>query len=193
MSVDIKDEIIEIIEKNNPKNIEELFSFSKDKLDYNEDYLRSAIIKMINNKTLSLTYSKNDISFKDFITSVYAYWFWSIMLVLTIFYISVFFSNIYKDFIFLRYILGGGVALFIPGFSLVMALFPKSDMPMAEKIALSVGISLAVTPLVSFLLNFTPWKISFTPIVISLTLLIIATSLIGSYTNYLKFKESLAL
>ena len=52
------------------------------------------------------------------------------------------------------------LVLFAPGYLFVAALFPRtSEISVAERVILSIGASLAITPLVSLLLNFTPWGI----------------------------------
>jgi uncharacterized membrane protein len=71
----------------------------------------------------------------------------------------------------LRFVLTIPVALFIPGYCLIAALFPgKSDIGLAERIMLSIGLSIAVVPLIGLGLNFTPWGIRLDPILISLSL-----------------------
>ncbi len=58
------------------------------------------------------------------------------------------------------------VVLFVPGYVLVAALFPRNtEIDWIERIALSFGLSIAVVPLLGLLLNFTPWGIRFAPIV----------------------------
>ncbi len=80
----------------------------------------------------------------------------------------------------LRWILGLVFVLFIPGYVTVEALFPKGrELDGIERFALSVGLSLALVPLVGLLLNFTPWGIRLTPIVISLTILTVGLALVG--------------
>ena len=72
---------------------------------------------------------------------------------------------------FIRTILGLFLILFIPGYSLIAALFPKKDdLDGIERAALSFGLSIAVTPLIGLALNFTPWGIRLTPILISLSI-----------------------
>jgi uncharacterized membrane protein len=83
---------------------------------------------------------------------------------------------------FFRNVLGLIFALFLPGYVIVSALFPKAeDIGTIERIALSFGLSIAVVPLIGLLLNYTPWGIRLLPILISLFLLIICFSIISWY------------
>jgi uncharacterized membrane protein len=70
----------------------------------------------------------------------------------------------------IRTILGVLLVLFIPGYSLIAALFPKEgDLDGIERAALSFGLSIAVTPLIGLALNYTPYGIRLDPILICLT------------------------
>lgn len=70
----------------------------------------------------------------------------------------------------LREISGLLFVLFIPGYVLTSALFPrKKDLENIERIALSFGLSLAISPLIGLALNYTPFGIKLTPIVVALT------------------------
>jgi len=81
---------------------------------------------------------------------------------------------------FIRTILGILLVLFIPGYSLIAALFPKwGDLDGIERAALSFGLSIAVTPLIGLALNYTPWGIRLDPILISLTMFTLAMCLIA--------------
>jgi len=76
----------------------------------------------------------------------------------------------YFDKIPLREFLGLLFVLFIPGYVLTNALFPrKNDLDTIEHVALSFGLSLAISPLIGLGLNYTPFGIRLTPIVIALT------------------------
>jgi uncharacterized membrane protein len=69
-----------------------------------------------------------------------------------------------------REFLGLPLVLFLPGYSLIAALFPaKSDLEGIERIALSFGLSIAVVPLIGLGLNYTPWGIRLIPILLSLS------------------------
>ena len=75
---------------------------------------------------------------------------------------------------FLRLILALPLILFIPGYVLLAALFPdSSDIDAIERIVLSIGTSIIITPLIGLCLNFTPWGIRLDPLIISLTIVIV--------------------
>jgi len=64
--------------------------------------------------------------------------------------------------------------LFFPGYALISALFPEDEgLDHIERIALSFGLSIALTPLVGLLLNYV-WSITLTAILVSLSTLILA-------------------
>lgn len=72
----------------------------------------------------------------------------------------------------LRVVLGIPIVIFIPGYLLVCVLFPgkktEKGLDVVEKIALSLGISIAIVPLIGIVLNYTPWGIALEPIILSL-------------------------
>ena len=100
----------------------------------------------------------------------------NILAILLIIVITFFPSNV------LRIILGLPFLLFFPGYTLVVALFPKKNaLDGIERLALSFGLSIAVVPLIGLILNYTPWGVRLYPILISLTIFIIITSVIVWY------------
>jgi uncharacterized membrane protein len=76
-----------------------------------------------------------------------------------------------------RVVLGLPFVLFFPGYVLIAALYPRrTDLDGVERLALSLGLSLAVVPLIGLVLNYTPWGIRLTPLLISLALFIAVCS-----------------
>jgi uncharacterized membrane protein len=83
---------------------------------------------------------------------------------------------------FLRVIFALPMILFIPGYTLIAALFPgKEDLDGLERLALSFGLSIAVVPLIGLILNYTPWGIRLDPIVISLVALTTVFTFLAQY------------
>jgi uncharacterized membrane protein len=82
----------------------------------------------------------------------------------------------------LRIVIGLPFILFFPGYSALSVLFPESkDLEIIERVALSFGLSIAISPLVGFGLNYTPFGIRLAPILFSLAALNVALSAGGLY------------
>jgi len=82
----------------------------------------------------------------------------------------------------LRIALGLLFIIFFPGYTLLSTLYPKQDdLGNVERLALSLGLSIAIVPLIGLILNFTPWGIQLYPIAISIAIFIIVTSGVGWY------------
>lgn len=80
----------------------------------------------------------------------------------------------------IRTVLGLLLILFIPGYSLIAALFPRiDDLDGYERFALSVGLSIAVAPLIGFGLNYTPWGVKLIPLLLSLSAFTLIMTLVG--------------
>ena len=71
---------------------------------------------------------------------------------------------------FIRIILGLFLLIFLPGYSLISVLFPEeTGLEGMERIALSVGLSVAIVPLIGLVINFTPLGIREIPLLTSLS------------------------
>lgn len=121
----------------------------------------------------------------------YSLWFWTVILMTGITLILVLSSDSCKCLTPLRYFFGSIFVLFLPGYTLVRALYPKRELSPIEELALSIGLSLAVVPLVGLVLNYTPFGIRITPVLASLSILVALLSLIGLYREYVVVRENL--
>ena len=84
----------------------------------------------------------------------------------------------------LRVVLALPLLLFIPGYCVIAALFPKvGDINLIERFVLSCGLSIAIVPLMGLGLNFTPWGIRLEPIMISVILFTLVMVLVAYYTR----------
>jgi uncharacterized membrane protein len=82
----------------------------------------------------------------------------------------------------LRKVIGMGFILFFPGYAFINFLFPKKkELDTLERLALSFGLSIAITPLIGLILNYTPYGIRLTPILISLGAFNIIFSILAIY------------
>lgn len=102
-----------------------------------------------------------------------------------------------------RIVLGLVFVLFAPGYAFITALFPESGgqqfepglssrsefdpddgIDGIERLALSLGTSIAIVPLIGLLLNFTPFGIRLVPIVCSLSLFTIGMSIVAAVRRW---------
>jgi uncharacterized membrane protein len=68
----------------------------------------------------------------------------------------------------LRIVLGLLYILFIPGYCLTTAIFPRAhDVVHVERLGLSIGFSIACVSVLALILNRLPWGLSFWPILLS--------------------------
>jgi uncharacterized membrane protein len=84
-----------------------------------------------------------------------------------------------------RVLLGLPFILFFPGYTLIAALFiNKEGMNSVERFGLSCCMSITVTSLVSFGLNYTSWGIRLEPVLYSTTIFIFITSIIALFRRF---------
>jgi hypothetical protein len=128
--------------------------------------------------------------FSGYMGSDQALWYWA-TISLTLATMTIVFAVPEDAFplVYLRYVLGAIFILWLPGYAFIRALFPQTlpfarelarslgttekNLDIIERVALSLGMSIALVPIVGLLLNYTPWGIRLTPIVLSLTALTI--------------------
>ena len=79
----------------------------------------------------------------------------------------------------LRIILGIPFVIFFPGYVLMTALFPrKESMENVQRVALSLGMSIAVVPLIGLILNYASWGITLESVLGSTAAFIVVMSVI---------------
>ena len=79
----------------------------------------------------------------------------------------------------------GFLLICLPGYATIKLLFPYSELQFYERLALSIALSLAVIPILGFILNFTPWGIRFLPVLASLGAYTIAAAGVAAARSYL--------
>jgi uncharacterized membrane protein len=123
-----------------------------------------------------------------------AYWYWITLILATTTTVIIFTipENAYP-IVYIRYVLGTIFIIWLPGYSLTKALFPKEksskSLNSTERITLSITMSLALASILGFLLNYTPWGIRLTPIVLgslALTIVFATAGIIREYQSQLR-------
>jgi uncharacterized membrane protein len=104
-------------------------------------------------------------------------WFWAAIVIAVATGVAVFTvpENAYS-LTYLRKTLGPIFVLFLPGFVFLKTLYPSKvpiptsskNLDTVERIALSIGLSIALTAIVGLILNYTSFGIRLTPVTLSL-------------------------
>jgi len=174
----IEQHILELVKKENPENVKQLLKLTKERLSLKDEEALKHIMQLINHEKIKLKEPSQSTpkALNTYIRSSEAYWFWTTISLAIATTITVF--TVPEDaypMVYIRYVLGSIFVLWLPGFTLIKALFPsKKELDTIERTALSIGLSLAIVPIVGLLLNYTPWGIRLTPVTLSLLALTIA-------------------
>jgi len=119
----------------------------------------------------------------------YSLWLWISIAMLALTLITIALTSVAPSIQVLRYVLGSIFTLFLPGFALIEALYPDEErLKPIEKLALSLGLSLAVVPLLGLLLNYTPWGIRLGPITTALSIFTATLLFTAAYRKYTLIK-----
>lgn len=188
----LADTITNIVREQKPETLDHLANLV---LAQNHSFTRKEILDTINTLIyqgkIKLTPTTNIApTFSSYLKTTSATWFWG-TIILTIGAITSIFTIPEGEYpiVIARYVFGAIFVLWLPGYTFIKALFPQSrlgkrDLDPIERIALSVGMSLALVPITGLLLNYTPWGIRLTPITLSLLVLTMAfatTALMREY------------
>lgn len=151
-------------------------------------------------KTVYVLWKKGVLNFSEpkppntilkYALSLRSLWFWIISVTILATVVIVF-SVESAPLIYIRYALGSVYVLYLPGSMLIEALYPRGeDLEPLERLALSIGLSLAVVPLIGLVLNYTPWGIRLTPVTISLAVFTEAMAILALTRKYGYFKLSI--
>jgi predicted Zn-ribbon and HTH transcriptional regulator len=167
----ITETIIQVIKEKNPQTVEQLTTLVKEKTKIPEKEILDHIIKLQNTGKIRLTKQMPPTPMKlgGYLKTEQAIWYWATITIAIATVAAVFTipENFYP-WIYIRYALGTIFILWLPGYTFIKALFPEKELDSIERIALSIGMSLALVPIVGLLLNYTPFGIRLTPITLSL-------------------------
>jgi Na+/melibiose symporter-like transporter len=168
-----------IIKEKKPQTIKELIVLVKEQLQIPDQEIVESVLKLQSEGQASFVKQPPIVSpnLVAYLKTEQTRWFWATV-VIVIATAAVMFTvpEDFYPFVYVRYVLGAIFVLWLPGYTFMRALFPtehstiklEKDLDTIERVALSLGMSLALVPIVGLLLNYTPWGIRLTPIVLSL-------------------------
>jgi hypothetical protein len=187
---ELDQQIIHTVETAKPENVQQLVDQIQTLTSKPKQEILDRILQLQQQEKIQLKRQQTPIpeKFTGYLSSNHALWYW-ITLAFTIATAIVAFTVPETAFplVYIRYVLGTIFILWLPGYAFVKALFPQhlpftkglahtletseKNLDIIERIALSLGMSLALVSIIGLLLNYTPWGIRLTPIVLSLLLL----------------------
>jgi len=170
----IDQEIIQIVKEKRPENVKQLIKLTQEKFPLPEQEILDRILDLQEKEKIRLKPYQTPIPKKlaNYLRSNQVYWYW-VTITLTLATAILVFTipeNAYP-LVYARYVLGSIFILWLPGYTFIKALFPEKELDSIERVALSIGMSLALVPIIGLLLNYTTWGIRLTPITISLLIL----------------------
>lgn len=192
--------IIALIKKENPPTTEQLIALAHQRLGLPETEIVETVLRLQREGKIRLAEPPRPAppTMAAYVKTAKATWYWATALttVATAALVLTIPEDLYP-WVYIRYVLGAVFVLWLPGYSFIRALFPISTraartpegLDTVERVALSLGMSLALVPLVGLLLNYTPWGIRLTPIVLSLlalTLVFATAALIRDHQANIK-------
>ena len=183
----IKSLILQVVAKEKPENIEKLKQIMQQQHGINPELTTQVLLELENEGKLHFAKPETPTpaSAKEYVFSQKALWYWGIIALSIATTISVFtIPEATYPLAYVRNVLGIIFVLFLPGYTFIKALFPATlpfktsseNLDNIERIALSIGMSLALVPIVGLILNYTPWGIRLTPVTLSLLALTVICS-----------------
>jgi putative Mn2+ efflux pump MntP len=194
---DVNQIILQIVNEKKPQTVKQLIHFVNERLHLPDIEILHIIIDLQTKGKISLkeTPLQPSTTLASYMKTTTALWYWGTIITAAVTALIVFTvpENLYP-ISYIRIALGTIFIFWLPGYTITKALFPqrmpviiKSDtknLDNIERIALSLGISIAIVPIVGLLLNYTPWGIRLTPIVLSLLALALIFATVAIVREY---------
>ncbi len=135
--------------------------------DISEEDFLNAINSLVRDDDIAL---EDDISPETSFSSYLARWelnvsLYAILMVCVLTLLAVYFLPEQFPLVAARWLLGSALVVLLPGYVSIEALFPKREIDDLERLALSLGLSVAIVALIALVLNYTPWAIRLNSIV----------------------------
>jgi len=174
--------VLKIIETRQPKNVKELVQLVQEQVDTSLEDIKREVKNLQQKGLITIEEPKTFANrYTDFLSSKKSLWFWVTIALTFLAFISViFFPESGTPLSYPRYAFGFIFLVFLPGYCLTEALFPRKDaMDEIERLTFSVGLSFAVTALVGLFLSFTPFRLTLTTALVTLGSIVIVLALVA--------------
>jgi len=184
--------IVKAVVSKKPETVDQLVKMVQQETNVSGKTILDHILFLQKNGKIKLeVMSSNVTKSVSFIVSGEAKWYWATLLftAISLFFILQIPENAYP-LVYGRYILGSFFVLVVPGYALVRALYLGKEIDNVERLGLSICMSMALSGIVAFFLNFSPWGILFLPLVLTLSMLMMFFATIAIVREVLQLQES---
>lgn len=185
--------IIKIIEEKKPESTRQLINFVKKEVEIREEELFKIIKDLEDEKKIQFNEIVFPESVIDYLFSFRGAWYWIILSlsILTTLFVFTIPDNLVPQ-IYARSVLGFLLVLYLPGYTLIKAIYPISVpyetrsimLDNIERIAFGIGLSLAVTPMLGLILYYIPWGLNLAPTTLSFLAVIAVFSTLAIWREY---------
>lgn len=178
----IKDVVITAVKNQKPENTSQLIEFLQKTTNLSKNEIFNIINQLEDEGKIHLKMKSEQVStsFGNYFFASESAWYWTLMAVALVTMVTVF--TIPQDLYplaYVRNVLGVIFVLFLPGYSFVKAFFlnkvpiktSSENFDKIERFILSIGMSIALTPMVGLILYYTPLGIGLIPVTLSLLVL----------------------
>jgi hypothetical protein len=181
--------VYDIVRQFSGRDLDWIISKTSEKLKLKRHDVARRIYELRENGLIDLIDPNPPGTLIRYFFSTYCTWFWLIALVVLLMFMTIYALPSSPPYIYFRYVFGSVFVLYLPGSSLIELLYPKpEELSQLERLALSIGLSLALVPLVGLILNYTPWGIRLDPVFAALSLLTIGLACGAVYRKFIIFK-----
>ena len=153
---------------------------------YGTDESVKALLTLQRDRKVTVQEAKPYATLGAYAWSPLSLWFWATLVAVAASLVLI--SATSGVALYLRYAFGSVLVLFLPGYALIEALYPKRELDELTRFALSIGLSLALVPLAGLFLNYTPFGIRLIPVAISLAGLTIILQLAALTRKHAYYK-----
>ncbi len=186
----LRKKIIDSIQMDRNLKLEDLLDDVSLEGGYKQEAIVHELMLMQDEGIVDLYESKKSKTFLQYMISPNSVWFLgsiaTIAVTLALVFVPLYFLSFFSEpVVYLRYFFGSVLVLFLPGYSLMEALFvKKSSFDDLTRYALSFVMSLALVTLISLVLGVSPIGIETLPITVSVALFTIVLLFIALKRRY---------
>ncbi|HDN01378.1 MAG TPA: DUF1616 domain-containing protein [Candidatus Bathyarchaeota archaeon] len=182
----LKKHVIRLIKMKKAETVSDIVELVSRRYGIKEDEVINAVKSLHEDGKISLEPPPVPASSMfEYLLRIESLWFPLALTIIAVTMLSIYLfpqESIFKP---VRWVFGSIFVLFLPGYLTVEALFPDPrELDSIERLALSMGLSLAITPLIGLLLNYTPWGIRLNPTVLSLSAYSLLISMVAAYRKF---------